>query len=253
MKRAGVMIGLVLLASFAGGVAEAVMPSLQTTGASPLIYRNAHLPLVVLVLSIGTMITLVAGMYRSDGRPLRDNVVTIAGVVYVSLSLGMLLGLRSMFAGDVVMVDHLHRVSPDVDPGSVGALAVAAMMASIWTCDSVAYFAGRAFGKTPLFRRISPKKTWEGGVGGGVGAVAAMIGMRFWFLPYLSVGDAVMLGLFAAVGGQIGDLAESHLKRDVGAKDSSNIIPGHGGVLDRFDSLLFVAPLWYLYHLIVVI
>lgn len=253
MKGMGVTIGLALLASFTGGVADGFMPSLQSSGATPLIYRNVHLPLAFLVLSAGTMVTLVAGMYGSDVRPMRDSVVTIAGNVYISLSMGMLVGLRSMFSGDVAMVDHLHVVAPEVDPGRVGGLAVIAMMASIWTCDSVAYFAGRAFGRTPLFKRISPKKTWEGGLAGGLGAIGSMIGMKFWLLPYLSVADAVALGLFAAIGGQFGDLAESHFKRDVGVKDSSHIIPGHGGLLDRFDSLLFVAPLWYIYHLVAIV
>jgi phosphatidate cytidylyltransferase len=77
--------------------------------------------------------------------------------------------------------------------------------------------------------------------------VVAMIGMKYWFLGYLRVRDAIVIGAIAGIFGQIGDLAESHLKRDAGIKDSSQIIPGHGGLFDRFDSLLFVAPLVYLY------
>ncbi|MEP7219062.1 MAG: phosphatidate cytidylyltransferase, partial [Bacteroidota bacterium] len=118
---------------------------------------------------------------------------------------------------------------------------------AIWTCDSFAYYAGRSFGKHKLFERVSPKKTWEGAVAGAIGGVAAMIGMQQWFLPYLTVGDAVVIGFIAGVFGQLGDLAESHMKRDAGVKDSSQIIPGHGGIFDRFDSLLFVAPLVYIY------
>lgn len=252
-KGTGVIVGLAVLLAFAEGFPGHFLSSLQTSGATPLVYRNTSLLFVVLVLAVGTMATFVAGMYRSESRPMRDNAVTVAGVAYVSLSLGMLLGLRSMFGGDVVWVDYLHSVAPAIDVSRVGAFTVIAMMIAIWTCDSLAYFTGRAFGRHHLFTRISPKKTWEGGVGGGVGAIVAMIGMKFWLLPYLSLVDAILLGLFAALGGQIGDLVESHFKRDVGAKDSSHIIPGHGGLLDRFDSLLFVAPLWYLYHSVAVV
>jgi phosphatidate cytidylyltransferase len=124
---------------------------------------------------------------------------------------------------------------------------VIALFASIWLCDSAAYFAGRALGRTKLFERVSPKKTWEGAAAGFVFAIGAFLLARVLVLPYLTVTSAVVCGAIVGVFGQVGDLAESLLKRDAGVKDSSALIPGHGGVLDRFDSLLFVSPLVFLY------
>jgi phosphatidate cytidylyltransferase len=121
------------------------------------------------------------------------------------------------------------------------------VFASIWVCDSAAYFAGRAFGRHRLFERVSPKKSWEGAVAGFVGAVAAFVVGKVIALPYLGLAEAVFCGVIVGVFGQVGDLAESLLKRDAGVKDSSSLIPGHGGILDRFDSLMFVSPLLFFY------
>jgi phosphatidate cytidylyltransferase len=112
-----------------------------------------------------------------------------------------------------------------------------------WANDTCAYFAGHAFGRHRLYERISPKKTWEGFAGGLVGSVAGALVVRWLLLPEaLDPGPAVVVGLGAAVLGPLGDLAESMLKRAAGVKDSGRTIPGHGGLLDRIDALLFVAP-----------
>jgi phosphatidate cytidylyltransferase len=118
-----------------------------------------------------------------------------------------------------------------------------------WGNDTFAYFAGHALGKHKLYERISPKKTWEGFVGGAVGSVVGALVTRL-LLPSLGaelpIGTAVVLGLGGAVLGPLGDLAESMVKRAAGVKDSGKIIPGHGGLLDRIDALLFVSPWVYL-------
>jgi phosphatidate cytidylyltransferase len=115
-----------------------------------------------------------------------------------------------------------------------------------WANDTAAYFAGRFLGRTRMFPRVSPKKTWEGFAGGLLGSVAGALAMRALDpagdLAPLSPGGAAALGLGAAVLGPLGDLTESMLKRAAGVKDASRIIPGHGGLLDRIDALLFVAP-----------
>jgi phosphatidate cytidylyltransferase len=117
-----------------------------------------------------------------------------------------------------------------------------------WANDTFAYFAGLTFGKHRLMEHVSPKKTWEGFAGGVVGSLVAALAMQHWRLAAeLSPGGALLLGAGAAVVGPLGDLTESLLKRAYAVKDSSRLIPGHGGLLDRIDALLFVAPWIYLF------
>jgi phosphatidate cytidylyltransferase len=116
-----------------------------------------------------------------------------------------------------------------------------------WSCDTGAYAVGRVFGRTRPWTRISPAKSVEGAVGGFAAALGAAFVARAWFAPYLSLWDALALGMLVGVFAQVGDLVESLFKRDAQHGDSSDLIPGHGGVLDRFDSLYFAAPIVYYY------
>jgi phosphatidate cytidylyltransferase len=127
---------------------------------------------------------------------------------------------------------------------------VAGMLFLTWANDSFAYIIGSRIGKTPLFPRISPKKTWEGTIGGGLMCMvtAGIIGL---FFKELSTLNWVVIGGIVAVFGTLGDLVESMLKRSVGVKDSGSIMPGHGGFLDRFDAFMFVIPFVYAYLLCV--
>ncbi len=111
-----------------------------------------------------------------------------------------------------------------------------------WANDTLAYFAGRFLGRHKMAERISPKKTWEGFAGGTAGSVLGALAVKFLFLPGVSAGACVVVGLGGAVLGPLGDLSESMLKRAAGVKDSSRLVPGHGGLLDRIDAVLFVAP-----------
>lgn len=122
-------------------------------------------------------------------------------------------------------------------------LVLMAVMAS----DTAAYFVGSAIGKRRLYPAISPKKSWEGTFGGVAGSLLAMIIAKVSFFPALSLLDVVAVAVLLNVSGQLGDLFESMLKRSFGVKDSGNLIPGHGGILDRLDSLLFAFPVAYLY------
>jgi phosphatidate cytidylyltransferase len=119
--------------------------------------------------------------------------------------------------------------------------------ATTWGGDTGAYFAGRAFGRRKLFPRISPAKTWEGFVGGLFASIAAALVVRALALPQLAVGHALVLGVLGGVGGPVGDLVESMLKRAWGVKDSGKLLPGHGGMLDRVDALMVNAPIVLLY------
>jgi len=111
-----------------------------------------------------------------------------------------------------------------------------------WANDTLAYFTGRFLGKHPLAPRISPKKTWEGFWGGAAGSVVGALVVKALFLTRLSIPAAVLVGAGAAFLGPLGDLCESMLKRAAGVKDSGKLLPGHGGLLDRIDAVLFVAP-----------
>lgn len=185
---------------------------------------------VVIILVLLVLITTIRALFRQEGNPLLNIMATLSGVCYVSLSLATLMDLRTGF-----------RI------GSEHAVLVISIMVAIWICDSAAYFTGRAFGRHKLFERISPKKTWEGAIGGAIGGVVGMVVMQQVFLSQLRFIDAIVLGLIAGVFGQLGDLVESLVKRDAGVKDSSQLIPGHGGLLDRFDSLIVVSPLVWMY------
>jgi phosphatidate cytidylyltransferase len=117
-----------------------------------------------------------------------------------------------------------------------------------WANDTFAYFAGVLFGKHPLSARVSPKKTWEGFAGGALGSLlGALVMQRLRLGGELTVAGALAVGAGASVIGPLGDLVESLLKRASGVKDSGRLIPGHGGLLDRIDALLFVAPWVYLF------
>jgi phosphatidate cytidylyltransferase len=129
--------------------------------------------------------------------------------------------------------------------GSVGFGWVLLAFAVTWGNDTFAYFAGLAFGKHRLYERISPKKTWEGALGGVAGALFGAFLVRSLALPQLGVATAVAAALGGSILGPLGDLSESMAKRAAGVKDSGRIIPGHGGILDRIDALLFVAPWVY--------
>lgn len=123
----------------------------------------------------------------------------------------------------------------------VGALVIT------WGNDTAAYFAGRFLGKHKLYPEVSPNKTWEGFAGGMVGSIGGLFIVKYGFFPEMTVVDCVCLGALGGVLGPMGDLCESMLKRAYGVKDSGSIIPGHGGMLDRIDALLFNAPAALLY------
>jgi phosphatidate cytidylyltransferase len=120
------------------------------------------------------------------------------------------------------------------------------LMITIVASDTAQYYSGRAFGRRPLAPAISPKKTIEGAIGGFVFAPVVMVVLGQWWLPETSIAGRVVLGVVVVALGIAGDLFESMLKRSAGVKDSGTLIPGHGGVLDRIDALLFAAPMYHL-------
>jgi phosphatidate cytidylyltransferase len=160
-----------------------------------------------------------------DGA-LADVAVTVLGLFYVALFFAYQVGIR---------------MGPD------GKRWLAFLYLVIWASDTAAYYAGTAWGKHRLYEKISPKKSIEGLVAGVTGAVAVALLCRAWFMPPITVQETVFLGIVLTAAGTLGDLAESLIKRGAGVKDSGTLIPGHGGVLDRMDSMLFAAPALFYY------
>ena len=156
-----------------------------------------------------------------------------------SVHMGWLLATPIYVGGALATVDLVLDFPP------TGAWVLLAFSLA-WGSDTAAYFVGRRFGKTKLAPRISPKKTIEGAAGGLGGAVVLALVISF-FIPTLPALDAIALALIAAVAGQGGDLFCSVLKRSAGVKDSGGILPGHGGILDRVDALVFTAPATWAY------
>ena len=162
------------------------------------------------------------------------------GLLYVTVPFGLLIHIR-------LNAINIHYTATDVGTAP-GWLIPLLLIIFIWINDTMAYIVGSLIGRTPFAPAISPKKTIEGTVGGMILAVAtAGIFGHFWGRAYLALPHWIALALIAAIFGTIGDLIESKLKRMAGAKDSGRIMPGHGGFLDRFDSLLLAAPFAWIY------
>jgi phosphatidate cytidylyltransferase len=193
-------------------------------------FGGAGLPGLVLA---GLLIVL---MVERLARSTRDQYLaslagTFLGIAYCGWLLGFFIWLRNFGGSDF----------------EAGPRLVYFVLVLAWSYDSVAYLAGSLVGRHKLFARISPSKTTEGTLAGLAGSVAAAIVSRATFASFFSYADAIVLGLVVGAAAQAGDLVESMIKRSVGAKDSSSLIPGHGGFLDRTDSLLVAGPVFYFY------
>jgi phosphatidate cytidylyltransferase len=178
---------------------------------------------------LGTLVIALCIPLLSE-KPLRnafmDGSVLVMGVLYVGLTLSYLLLIRGL---------------PD------GALLIFFVVVVTWAGDTGAYIAGKSLGRRALAPVVSPKKTYEGLAGGLILACIMALVARSWFLPSFSLRDCLILGVILTMAGLIGDLTESAIKRGAGFKDSGALIPGHGGMLDRLDSLLFTGPAFYYY------
>ena len=188
------------------------------------------------LLILATIVSMVTELYAKNESPMLNTSVTLFSLIYPVILIGTLYPLREI---DTTFQD-------------VGFNIVLAVFIGVWLSDTLAYYYGKTFGKHKLIERISPKKTWEGSIAGFLASVISMFTMKqIGFLdPSFTVIDVSFLAIFTGVGGQFGDLFESMIKRDAGVKDSGSFLPGHGGMLDRFDGVLFAAPLTYIYVLL---
>ena len=198
-----------------------------------IINQFRHFIDVYTIIIISSLLLLIFELFRNKGSAILNLSAAYLGIFYIGLFSTALLGLREFY--------------PNVDELYVrGGYLVISILASIWLGDSAAYYGGTAIGRHKLFPRVSPNKSWEGAIFGFIFSIGAMILARLIVLDFLSWNNIIVIGIIIGIVGQVGDLVESLLKRDAGVKDSSAIIPGHGGVFDRFDSLLFVAPaVWF--------
>ena len=191
-------------------------------------------PYALPVIIAGLLFLVIAELYRRKEQPLLNASATGFGVFYPAGLVSFIVALR--------VVPELAGFDP-LD----AFFLVFLLLFSVWGSDIGAYAAGRAFGTHPLFPRVSPKKTWEGAIGGLLVAVAVAVGIQLAAIDFISVADAVVIGLICGIVAPFGDLAESLFKRSVGAKDSASYLPGHGGMLDRIDAAVVAAPLVYFY------
>ncbi len=249
-----IAIGLGVLAAFAarevfrilGGAGLPSMPLLGIAFATTFaLEAGAPAELAdkaALLLAVGVILSAVGAFSRTDPRlGLLAWVGTVFGAIYV---------------GSIGFVARLGIVAPDLASSAplagLGATRgwILLLVLAVWSYDTGAYLVGKTWGRDKFLTHISPSKTYQG-VAGGVVASTVVVAVMLWALGENPLG-AIVLGPLTALSAQAGDLAESMLKRAGGVKDSGNVIPGHGGILDRIDSFLFAAPVVTLYVVAVI-
>jgi phosphatidate cytidylyltransferase len=181
-----------------------------------------HVVLMAATVALGA---IVLGSGRSHANALNDFAASLLPALYLGLPLGALVAIHAQ----------------------IGRTAVLLLLLTVVVSDTAQYYTGRALGRRLLAPAISPKKTVEGALGGVVLGSATMVVAGHWWLAGTSPVWRAILGLAIVIVGIVGDLFESMLKRGAGAKDASSVIPGHGGVLDRIDALMFAAPVYYMF------
>jgi phosphatidate cytidylyltransferase len=204
-----IILGSVLLLSFC--TAQRVTQICNPSG-----------PLFVLVGIFFVLFLFYLITYNHIADLARDLMVNVLGLLYIPLLLGHFIWLRYLNNGE---------------------WWVFWLLVVIMAADTAAFYCGRAWGKTKLYPEVSPGKTWAGAVGGTLSALIVGMAVGHWALPSMSLAELAALAFALAIVGLLGDLFESMLKRQAAVKDASEILPGHGGMLDRLDSLLFAAPL----------
>ena len=187
-----------------------------------------EIPIYILLIGIAST-AMIVEIFRKKETPLLNISILVFSFVWLGLMLGSLTELRNL---------------PDI-----GFKITLALFLSVWICDTGAFLFGKKFGKKKILPDISPNKTWVGTIAGFISSMIFLLilNQSGYFPDIFSLVDVVVLGLITGIFGQLGDWAESLLKREAGVKDTSNILAGHGGVLDRFDSLTFAAPLTLIY------
>jgi len=195
------------------------------------LWKNSSMEWMLISIPMVAAIFIVE-LYRKKEHPFQNIAITITGIIYLTLPVLLIIKIAfGLTPGDAV-------------PYHGGVIMGCILL--IWASDTGAYMIGSKFGKHRLFERISPKKSWEGFFGGMLVALLAAWLDSIWF-PVLTLMEWMIISVIVVVTGTLGDLVESMLKRSIGVKDSGNILPGHGGILDRFDALLISIPFVFFY------
>jgi len=216
-RASGLTVPLVF-STLAAVFACAAFSRMVVSGRTPV---SIDVVLLASLLAIGTM---ALSTWRGGSGAIASVSAALLPALYLGLPLGSMVAIRETWGREALFL----------------------VMITIVISDSAQYYSGRAFGKRPLAPAISPKKTIEGAVGGFVFGALALAGIGIWWLPTVPLAVRALLGVAVVALGIVGDLFESMLKRSAGVKDSSALIPGHGGILDRIDALLFAAPIYYI-------
>jgi phosphatidate cytidylyltransferase len=180
------------------------------------------------------MAIFVYELYRKRPEPFTNIAHTIVGIIYIMAPLALL----NVFTFEEIIVEY--------KPG-----VILGFFVLLWLNDTGAFVFGKLFGRNKLFPRISPNKTWEGTIGGGLAAMTGAV-IISTYTNEISIFNWLILGLIIVVAASFGDLVESLLKRSLKVKDSSNLLPGHGGILDRFDGVLLASPIAFTYLMLFV-
>lgn len=193
------------------------------------LYANHLLEARILLSMIPIIFLLfIAALYKISDKPFEELGIKILPLIYISLPFGLFNLVANMGSGENGAFEPLYLI---------------AFFVFVWSSDTFAYLTGSAFGKHRLFERISPKKSWEGSIGGA--SITLIIAWLFgYYTQLLTPFTWVIIALITVVAASFGDLIESLLKRSMGVKDSGNIMPGHGGILDRFDAAIFSIPFY---------
>lgn len=210
------------------GIISGIMIFVLSYFAARKIIGYEYFGLAVLFFSIIYIIEI----YRKKKKPLLNLAVTLIGILYV--------------AGPFALANFMVFDKS----GTYDFSLLLGIFILTWTNDTLAYVFGISFGKHKLLKRVSPKKSWEGFIGGFIFTLGASFVLSNVFPSYPLV-DWIIFGIIASVVGTLGDLAESLIKRNMEVKDSGQMLPGHGGVLDRFDSIIFILPVIFAYLLLI--
>lgn len=201
------------------------------------------LPELSVELGMFVALLIIPASYVFSKRSLEDSLPSSAIAVLATTYVGML-------GGSLIRLRHDFATPTTSIP--IGSKLIFFLLLVVWLGDSGAYYVGKTFGKHKLSPRISPKKTIEGLIGGFLASIITALVIHFTFFNEFPLVHAIIAGVILSFAGVVGDLAESMWKRSAAVKDSGTLIPGHGGFLDRFDSILFTAPILYCYWTLIV-